>query len=116
MNVKNILNNLEAKHPGEQEYLQAVHEVLESIEGIYNENPQYEAAKIIENTQRDLNIALVNELAIIFNKMGIDCCCMGVGFLYPCSSKVRRIAGISPNSLKVIYCIKKCKDSPNIWI
>ena len=48
MNVKDILNNLEAKHPGEQEYLQAVEEVLESIEGIYNENPQYEAAKIIE--------------------------------------------------------------------
>src|ERR1700722_8109612 len=31
-----------------------------------------EAAKVIENTQRDLNIALVNELAIIFGKMGID--------------------------------------------
>lgn len=31
-----------------------------------------EAAKAIENTQRDLNIALINELAIIFNKMGID--------------------------------------------
>lgn len=31
-----------------------------------------EAAKVIENTQRDLNIALVNELAIIFNKMDID--------------------------------------------
>ena len=31
-----------------------------------------EAAKVIENTQRDLNIALGNELAIIFNKMGID--------------------------------------------
>ena len=31
-----------------------------------------EASKVIENTQRDLNIALVNELAIIFNKMGID--------------------------------------------
>jgi len=31
-----------------------------------------EAAKVIENTQRDLNIALVNELATIFNKMGID--------------------------------------------
>ncbi|RBH34124.1 Vi polysaccharide biosynthesis protein VipA/TviB, partial [Pseudomonas sp. MWU13-2860] len=31
-----------------------------------------EAAKVIENTQRDLNIALINELAIIFNKMGID--------------------------------------------
>ncbi len=48
MNVKNILTNLETKHPGEKEYLQAVHEVLESIESIYNENPQYEAAKIIE--------------------------------------------------------------------
>ena len=31
-----------------------------------------EAAKVIENTQRDLNIALVNELAIIFRHMGID--------------------------------------------
>ena len=31
-----------------------------------------EAAKIIENTQRDLNIALMNELAIIFNRLGID--------------------------------------------
>ncbi|MDE2563234.1 MAG: Vi polysaccharide biosynthesis UDP-N-acetylglucosamine C-6 dehydrogenase TviB [Sphingomonadales bacterium] len=31
-----------------------------------------EAAKVIENTQRDLNIALVNELSIIFNRMGID--------------------------------------------
>ena len=48
MNVKNILTNLETKHPGEKEYLQAVHEVLESIESIYNENPQYESAKIIE--------------------------------------------------------------------
>lgn len=48
MNVKNILTNLETKHPGEKEYLQAVHEVLESIQTIYDENPQYEAAKIIE--------------------------------------------------------------------
>lgn len=31
-----------------------------------------EASKVIENTQRDLNIALINELAIIFNRMGID--------------------------------------------
>lgn len=31
-----------------------------------------EAAKVIENTQRDLNIALINELALIFNKMGVD--------------------------------------------
>jgi len=48
MNVQEIMNSLEAKHPGEKEYLQAVHEVLESIEDIYNENPQYADAKIIE--------------------------------------------------------------------
>jgi len=48
MNVNKILNGLEAKHPGEKEYLQAVKEVLESIETVYNENPQFEAAGIIE--------------------------------------------------------------------
>jgi len=31
-----------------------------------------EAAKVIENAQRDLNIAFVNELAVLFNKLGID--------------------------------------------
>ncbi|MFH4090346.1 Vi polysaccharide biosynthesis UDP-N-acetylglucosamine C-6 dehydrogenase TviB, partial [Acinetobacter baumannii] len=31
-----------------------------------------EAAKVIENTQRDLNIALVNELSVIFDRIGID--------------------------------------------
>ena len=48
MNVNQILNDLEKKHPGELEYLQAVREVLESIEEVYNENPQFEDAKIIE--------------------------------------------------------------------
>ena len=48
MDIKKIMNSLEAKHPGEKEYLQAVLEVLESIKDVYNENPQYEAAKIIE--------------------------------------------------------------------
>jgi glutamate dehydrogenase (NADP+) len=48
MNVDKILNNLEKKHPGEVEYLQAVREVLESIEEVYNENPQFDTANIIE--------------------------------------------------------------------
>jgi len=48
MNVDKIMNNLEKKHPGEVEYLQAVREVLESITDVYNENPQFESAKIIE--------------------------------------------------------------------
>jgi glutamate dehydrogenase (NADP+) len=48
MKVQEIMNALEAKHPGEKEYLQAVHEVLESVKDLYNENPQYQAAKIIE--------------------------------------------------------------------
>jgi glutamate dehydrogenase (NADP+) len=42
------MNNLEKKHPGEAEYLQAVREVVESIEEVYNDNPQFETANIIE--------------------------------------------------------------------
>lgn len=48
MNVDKIILDLEKKHPGEVEYLQAVREVLESIEEVYNQNPQFEAAGIIE--------------------------------------------------------------------
>jgi glutamate dehydrogenase (NADP+) len=48
MNVEKIMIDLEKKHPGEVEYLQAVREVLESIEEVYNQNPQFESAKIIE--------------------------------------------------------------------
>ncbi len=48
MDVKKIMASLEAKHPGEKEYLQAVHEVLESIEEIYNQHPEFEKAKIVE--------------------------------------------------------------------
>ena len=48
MNVDKLMLQLEQKHPGEVEYLQAVREVLESIEEIYNQNPQFEAAGIIE--------------------------------------------------------------------
>ncbi len=48
MNVEQILNNLEKKHPGEVEYLQAVRGVLESIEDVVNENPQFEANGIID--------------------------------------------------------------------
>ncbi len=58
-------------------------ETLERVAGIYEKIVEAgvhrvegiqigEAAKVIENTQRDLNIALMNELAIIFNRMGID--------------------------------------------
>ncbi|MBI9054336.1 MAG: NADP-specific glutamate dehydrogenase [Bacteroidales bacterium] len=48
MNVDKLMIQLEQKHPGEVEYLQAVREVLESIEEIYNQNPQFESAGIIE--------------------------------------------------------------------
>ena len=39
---------LQAKYPYEKEYLQAVHEVLESIEEVYNQHPEFEDAKIVE--------------------------------------------------------------------
>jgi len=48
MNLEKIMNDLEKKHPGEAEYLQAVREVLESIEEAVNENPHFEAAGIID--------------------------------------------------------------------
>ena len=48
MNVKDIMLDLERKHPGENEYLQAVREVLESIEEVYNQHPEFEKAKIVE--------------------------------------------------------------------
>ena len=48
MDVKKIMTSLEAKHPGEKEYLQAVHEVLESVEEVYNQHPEFAKAKIVE--------------------------------------------------------------------
>ncbi|MGL4292686.1 MAG: NADP-specific glutamate dehydrogenase [Bacteroidales bacterium] len=48
MNIEQIMASLEAKHPGESEYLQAVKEVLLSIQDIYNEHPEFERARIIE--------------------------------------------------------------------
>lgn len=48
MNIEHIMTSLAAKHPGESEYLQAVHEVLLSIEEVYNQHPEFEKAKLIE--------------------------------------------------------------------
>ena len=48
MRVNDIMTQLEAKHPGESEYLQAVKEVLISIEEVYNEHPEFEKAAIVE--------------------------------------------------------------------
>lgn len=48
MKTDQILSALEAKHPGEKEYLQAVKEVLLSIEEVYNQHPEFEKVKIIE--------------------------------------------------------------------
>ena len=58
------------------ESLKEIAQVYDSIieAGVYEANSikVAEAAKVIENTQRDLNISLMNELAIIFDKIGID--------------------------------------------
>ncbi len=48
MNIEKLMQSLEAKHPGENEYLQAVKEVLVTIEDEYNEHPEFEKAKIAE--------------------------------------------------------------------
>lgn len=48
MEVSRIMQDLERKHPGESEYLQAVKEVLISVQDIYNRHPEFEKAKLIE--------------------------------------------------------------------
>jgi len=48
MNIEKLMQSLEAKHPGENEYLQAVREVLSTITDVYNEHPEFEQAKIAE--------------------------------------------------------------------
>ena len=48
MEVEKIMQQLEQKHPGELEYLQAVREVLLSVKDVYNQHPEFEKAKIIE--------------------------------------------------------------------
>ncbi|MCH5329756.1 MAG: NADP-specific glutamate dehydrogenase [Alistipes sp.] len=48
MNVKNLMAELERRHPGENEYLQAVREVLTTVEDTYNRHPEFEAARIAE--------------------------------------------------------------------
>lgn len=48
MNTQRILQDLEARHPGESEYLQAVREVLSSVADVYDQHPEFDKAKIIE--------------------------------------------------------------------
>ena len=48
MNVQKLMADLEARHPGEKEFLQAVREVLVTVEQEYNKHPEFEANKIAE--------------------------------------------------------------------
>lgn len=71
--VTNILKITSGSTPEIAEFVDQVYNLV--IEAGTHKAPSIkvaEAAKVIENTQRDVNIALINELAVIFNKMGID--------------------------------------------
>ena len=48
MKIDEVMARLQARHPGETEYLQAVHEVLTSIQDIYNRHPEFEKSSLIE--------------------------------------------------------------------
>ena len=48
MNINEIMANLEVKHPGEKEFLQAVKEVHHCVEEVYNQHPLFEKARSIE--------------------------------------------------------------------
>ncbi|AML69161.1 TPA: Vi polysaccharide biosynthesis UDP-N-acetylglucosamine C-6 dehydrogenase TviB [Acinetobacter baumannii] len=71
--LTNILKITSGSTPDVADYIDQVYNLI--IEVGTHKAPTIkvaEAAKVIENTQRDVNIALINELALIFNKMGID--------------------------------------------
>ena len=71
--VTNILKITSGSTPEVADFVDEVYNLI--IEVGTHKAPSIkvaEAAKVIENTQRDVNIALINELALIFNKMGID--------------------------------------------
>lgn len=71
--VTNILKITSGSTPEVANYIDQVYQTI--IEAGTYKAPSIqvaEAAKVIENTQRDVNIALINELALIFNKLGID--------------------------------------------
>lgn len=71
--VTNILKVTSGSTPEAAEFVDALYASIISA-GTHKASSLKvaEAAKVIENTQRDLNIALVNDLAILFNKLGID--------------------------------------------
>ncbi|MBP8064147.1 MAG: Vi polysaccharide biosynthesis UDP-N-acetylglucosamine C-6 dehydrogenase TviB [Acinetobacter sp.] len=71
--VSNILKVTSGSTPEIAEFVDQVYKlVIEAGTHKAESIKVAEAAKVIENTQRDVNIALINELALIFNKMGID--------------------------------------------
>ena len=71
--VTNILKITSGSTPEVAEFVDQVYNlVIEAGTHKATSIKVAEAAKVIENTQRDVNIALINELAVIFNKMGID--------------------------------------------
>lgn len=71
--VTNILKITSGSTPEVADYVDQVYNLIIEV-GTHKAGSikVAEAAKVIENTQRDVNIALINELALIFNKMGID--------------------------------------------
>lgn len=71
--LQNIVKVVAGQNPEITEFLSAVYATV--VRAGVHKAPSIkvaEAAKVIENTQRDLNIALMNELALIFERMGID--------------------------------------------
>ena len=71
--VTNILKVTSGSTPEVADFVDAVYQLI--VTAGTHKAPSIkvaEAAKVIENTQRDVNIALINELAVIFNKLGID--------------------------------------------
>ena len=77
MKVSEIMAKLEAKYGNEKEYLQAVREVLESIEEVYNQHPEFEKARFrptsVTGFSSTLPLAPTREVSVSIRQLLLPC-------------------------------------------
>ena len=94
MNVEKIMQGLQQKHAGEAEFLQAVREVLISIEDVYNQHPEFEKAKIIERLVEPERITTFR-VPWVDDKGEVQ---VNIGYRVQCNRPVQRWFALPPVS------------------
>ena len=106
MKTEFILSSLEAKHPGEKEYLQAVKEVLLSIEDVYNQHPEFEKNNQYALSEREMDIIQCLVKGDSY-KMIADHCCITIGTVRTHINHIYRKLAVNSKSEVVIKAVKE---------